>query len=332
MHRRTVLALLATTTAGCNALNNTPETETPTPTETETETPTATETDTATPTDTETETPTATETSTPGRPEREGNEAIAEVEKTLNSVVATYGGSESDNIVDTDASSNDFRSRLVENALAEAEDELEVARERAVTREQNRTVQRLAVAIRFLTLATQIQIALINSYFQLDRVRQMLERHEASEARDSLDRMETERTFAVSPFENLQSETDAAAVSVLASIDTGDYDAKVAQFDAEITELRRIRSPVERLRQAINRLNAARAMDRNNSDSADETAAEAAAELEAAISALESFREDLPDAGDSLSGVTQQFIDLAEADLAEAREIAGTTATATPSS
>jgi hypothetical protein len=156
MHRRQVLALLSVPVtgfaAGCGGQGTT-ETETPTPTTT------ASPTDTETPTATATETPTATETATPGGPEREGNAAIAEVEKTLNNVVAVYGGPDSDSLLGTDASSAEFESGRIQGSLSEAEEELDVARERVVTRQQERTVDRLAVTIRFLDLATQIQIA-----------------------------------------------------------------------------------------------------------------------------------------------------------------------------
>jgi hypothetical protein len=330
MHRRTVLALLTGLVAGCNAQDDTTATPTPTPTPTEAPTPTATPTETPTPTPT----PTETGTPTPGGPERAGNEAIAEVEKTLNSAVATYGGVDSDSIMGVDASATDFRGRLIDNSLREAREELETARERAVTREQQRTVERLAVAIRFLELAAATQTSLGNAYFSLDRARAEIDAEEGVEARDHLDSMENERRFAAQSLGRLRSETDAASVTVIESIDTADYEAKVEQFGAEIAAMDRINPRVETLSRAVGRLDVARAQEANNSDSATDTASRAVDELTDALAALRTFLEGLSTAADSLAPITQQLIDVGEAKLADAREIAGQTPTptATPTS
>ena len=323
MHRRQVLVLLSSLVAGCGGQDA--ATETPTATDTPTETPT--DTPTETPTDTPTETPTDTQTATPGGPEREGNAAIAEVEKTLDSVVATYGGPDSDNIMGVDASTTDFRGGRIENSLTEAEEELETARERAVTREQERTVERLAVAIRFLDLATRIQVALGNAFFALDRARVRISREENGDARDSLVRMESERQIAVPLLEQLRSETDAASVSVISSIDTADYEAKVAQFDAELAVMSRLNPRADTLARAVGRLASARAQAQNNAEGASETARRAATELEDAEAALRAVLDGLSEPADSLEPITQQLVDIAATKAAEAREIAGETAT-----
>lgn len=331
MNRRRVLVVLTSVVAGCNAgLDGTPTTETGTETPTAAATDTPTETATPTPTDTPSET--ATETATPGGPERAGNAAIAEVVKTLNAAVATYGGPDSDSILGVDASSSEFRGRRVEASVAEAETELETARERAVTRTQQRTVDRLAVAIRFLDLATQVQVTLTNAFFALDRARARLADDEPAGASDSLDRMASERQLAVPLFERIRTETDAAAVSVVDRIDVADYEAKVAQFGAEISEMARLRPRVDALRRGVETLKTARLQAANNSDSADDTARRAVTELEDAAATLRDFRDSLPTPADSLLVVTQQLIDVGEADAAEAREIAGMTPTPTPTS
>ncbi|WP_201741551.1 coiled-coil domain-containing protein [Salinigranum halophilum] len=328
MHRRQVLALLSVPVtgfaAGCGGQGTT---ETETPTATTTETPT----DTETPTATATETPTATETATPGGPEREGNAAIAEVEKTLNNVVAVYGGPDSDSLLGTDASSAEFESGRIQGSLSEAEEELDVARERVVTRQQERTVDRLAVTIRFLDLATQIQIALNNAFFALDRARAALSEEEGSDARERLQRMENERRLAVPLLEQLRSETDAASVSVIDRIDTTAYEAKVAQFSAEISTMRRLRSPAETLSRGVDRLQTARQQDANNSDSAAGTASQAAEQLQSAETGLRNVLEGIGDDAASLQPITTQLVEMAATKTRDAREIAGET-TATPTS
>ncbi|WP_162562310.1 coiled-coil domain-containing protein [Salinigranum rubrum] len=326
MQRRQVLALLTAPAtglvAGCSSGDGS---ETPTATATSTATGTETPTATETSTPTETETPTATETATPGGPEREGNAAIAEVEKTLNAVVATYGGADSDSLLGADASSTDFPSRRIDDALDEAEGELEVARERAVTREQERTVERLAVTIRFLDLATRIQIALNNAYFALDRARAELSREDGSAARDNLQRMANERAVAVPILERLRTETDAASVSVIDRIDTATYEAKVAQFAAEIAVMGRIRSRAETLSRAVDRLQTARQQEANNSDSAAETASDAADELESVETALRSLLDEFGDDAASLRPLTTQLAEMAATKARDAQEIAGET-------
>jgi hypothetical protein len=332
MQRRQVLALLAVPVtglvAGCGSGGGTEtSTGTGTPTGTETQSPIPT----ATPTPTETETPTATETATPGGPEREGNAAIAEVQKTLDSVVATYGGADSDSLLGTDASSGaEFPSQRIDNALDEAEAELETARERVVTREQERTVERLAVTIRFLDLATQLQIALGNAFFALDRARVALDREEGDEARDDLQRMENERRVAAPILEQVRTETNAASVSVIDSIDAATYEAKVAQFDAEIGTMGRLRPHAEALSRAVDRLQTARQQDANNSDSAAETASRAADELESAAESLRTVLDGMSDDAASLRPITTRLVEMAATKAQAAREIAGE-ATATPS-
>jgi hypothetical protein len=334
MERRQVLAILSTPVvglvAGCGAQEST-ETETPTPTEAPTDTATPTVAPTETPTATETETETETETQTPGAAERAGNEAIAEVEKTLNTVVAVYGGPGSDSLLGTNVSSVDFRSQRVENSLAEAEEELDVARERAVTRAQERTIERLAVCIRFLTLATDVQVALTNAFFQLDRARIEIDREEGSDARDALQQMENERRIAVPILDEVRSETDAASVSVIERIDTAAYEAKVAQFAAEIGALGRLRPQVETLSRGVSQLRSARAQAANNSDSASETASRAVEILEDAVAALRTLLDGLSDDAAGLRPIATQFVDIATAKAADARELAGEeTSTETP--
>ena len=325
MHRRRVLALLTAVVAGCSGQDAATETRTATPTAADT--PSATDTQTAT--DTSTDTPTETGTATPGAPERAGNEAIAEVEKTLNSVVATYGGADSDSLLGADASSTDFRGGRIAGSLTEAETELETARERAVTRDQQRTVERLAVTIRFLELALQIQTGLGNAFFELERARNEIDQEDGGDARDNLSRLESERQLAIPLFESLRAETDAAAVSVISTIDTADYEAKVAQFDAEIAALGGLRSRLERLSRAVGLLAAARAQDRNNSESAGETARRAASDLDDAEASLRTFLDDLPEPADSLAGITEELIAITATKATAAREIAGETATPT---
>jgi hypothetical protein len=319
MRRRQVLVLLTGLVAGCSSQQT--GTETATETATGTATPTTTATATATPT--ATPTATETETTTPGAAERAGNDAIAEVEKTLDSVVATYGGPDSDSLLGTDASTADFRGRRVENSLAEAEDELATARERAVTRAQERTVERLAVAIRFLSLATDLQVALGNAYFALGRVRSQLDREEGSDARDDIRRMENERTIAVPILEEIRAETNAAGVSVISSVDTATYEAKVAQFDAEIGVFGRLRAPLERLSRAVGRLATARAQESNNPEGAADTASRAVDDFEAVLPTLRSILDGIGEDAASMRGVTEQLVTLTESKLADARAIAG---------
>ena len=312
MHRRQVLVLLAGLLAGCNAQD------------TATDTPTATATETATPTDT----PTAT--ATPGGPEREGNEAIAEVLRTLNNTVGLYGVGDSVSILGTDASSTTFPNDRVQRLLVSAEEELETARERAVTRDQQRTVDRLSVAIRFLTLATRVQIALGNTYFALSRARTALDQEDGQRARDRLGQMQTERSFVATPLERIRTETDAASVSVVDRIPASDYEAKVAQFEAESGALGRIRPPAERLSRGVGTLRSARARQANNPEGATETARQALQTIEEAEAGLQTVLDGLSEPADSLVGITQELVDIAAAKAAAAREIAGETPTPAP--
>jgi hypothetical protein len=331
MQRRQVLALLAVSTtgavAGCGSGDGEPGTTAATATGTRTDTATATATGTETPT--ETDTPTEAATPTPGGPERAGNEAIAEVEKTLNSAVATYGGPDSDSLLGVDASTTEFRSERVDNSLAEAGEELATARERAVTRDQERTVERLAVALRFLELATDVQIALGNAYFALTQARDDVQREEGADARDHLSTVGNERRIARPILEEIRAETDATAVSVLDTVDTATYETKVAQFGAELGAIGDVVPRTERLSRAVDRLRTARLQESNNSPDAADTASRAADELEAAEAALRDLLDGLSDDADSLRGITTRLAEIAAAKAADARDIAGETPTPT---
>lgn len=326
MRRRQVLVLLTGLVAGCGSQSA----ETPTTTETTTATETPTAMSTATPTPTATETPTATDTATPGAAERAGNEAIAEVERTLDAAIAVYSGSDGDSILSTDASTTGFRGGRIEDAVAEAEGELATARERAVTREQQRTVERLAVAIRFLELATELQVRLGSAYFTLGRVRSELDDEDGQRARDAINRMESIRRIAAPVLGEIRAETDAAGVSVVERIDTATYEAKVAQFDAELGTFGQLPSRLERLSRAVDRLAAARLQEVNNNENAAETASRAVEELTPVRAALQGVLDSLDEDAASLRGELQRLVALTESKLADARAIAGqSTATET---
>jgi hypothetical protein len=247
----------------------------------------------------------------------------------LNNAVGLYGVGDSTSVLGTDASSTTFPNDRVQRLLETAEEDLETARERAVTRDQRETVDRLAVAIRFLELSTRVQIALGNAYFALSRVRAALDREDGQVARERLEQMETERSFVATPLGRIREETNAASVSVVDRIPTSDYEAKIAQFEAENDALRRLQSPAERLSRGVGTLRTARARQENNPEGAAESARQALGTLEEAETRLRAVLDGLAEPADSLTGIIQDLVDIAAAKAAAAREIAGITPTAT---
>jgi DNA repair ATPase RecN len=131
----------------------------------------------------------------------------------------------------------------------------------------------------------------------------------------------------------VRAETNAASVSVIDSIDAATYEAKVAQFDAEIGTMGRLRPRAETLSRAVDRLQTARQQDANNSDSAAETASRAADELESAEESLRTVLDEMGDDAASLRPITTRLVEVAATKARAAREIAGeATATPTPTS
>lgn len=307
MYRRRYLALCTVAVAGCSA----GEDDGPTPTGTATDTETATATTTAT--------ATATATATPNEAVRQGNEAIAEVRNTLDAVVKQYGGAESDDILAADAAA-EFNSPLLLRSLEEAGEELERARERAATDAQRRTVERLAGAHRFLVLATEVQNGITRAYFQLTQTRRALDREEPADARAALRRLAAERTVAAEKFARLRAETTGEAVAVLERLSVETYEAKVAQFDAELSGLAGLRNVLGRFADGVNLLQQARkeqAADEDPTESADR----AADALSAAADRLATFAADLPTAGDALAPIARGLASLAETKANAARDI-----------
>jgi hypothetical protein len=141
--------------------------------------------------------------------------------------------------------------------------------------------------------------------------------------------MENERAIAVPILDDVRAETDAARVSVISSVDSATYEAKVAQFAAEIGVFGRLRTPLERLSQGVDRLATARAQESNNSENASDTASRAVDDLEAGLAAMRNVRDGIGEDAASMQGVTEQLVAITESKLADARTIAGETPTAT---
>lgn len=279
----------------------------------------ATESATATPQATETNTETGTATATPSEAVRAGNDAITEVEETLDAIVRQYAGAGSDDILDVDVTT-EFNSALLDNSLREATEEVEVARERAVTEAQRQTVERLAGAVRFFVLATEVQTKLTGAFFDVQRARRALDQEDATDVKDALRGIRVELTIVRDPFESLQSETSRVDFTVVERLSPETYDAKVAQFEAELGGLTSFRNALDGVENDVNRLLQARTEQENGEDPT-ESAEAAVEEFSARADRLTRIVANLPAAADALEPVVRDFVAIVRAKADLAREL-----------
>lgn len=268
---------------------------------------------------TATRTATATTTATPSAAVREADEAIAAVQNTFDAIVRQYAGSGSDDILDMTVTT-EFNSTLIDRSIEEAGEEIERARELAVTDAQVETVERLTVAHHFFDLAADIQSTLTAASFDLTNARRELDQEEPSDARDAVSGIGTETTIGRKVFTQLQAETTADAVAVVNRLDAATYEAKVAQFDAELGGLGRLRIRLDEFTDSINYLLQARKEAERGEDPT-ESANQAIERLVAVADRLEGFADGLSEAGAALEPVGRGFVTLAERKAEAARTI-----------
>ena len=318
MERRPFLALLMTATAGCSAIDRTG-----TPTDAPTDTPTATETPTETPTDTPTatDTPTETPTDTPTEAEAEARESIDAVQSTLSAVLEQYRGDAGETILAADAAYTDFADRTVRLGVSEAEDEIETAREAAVTDAQDRAIDRLATVRQFLAASAETQVALVGAYRHLQQARAAFKAVNAGAANGELDSMGTERRIARAPHETIVEETNAEATAALPALDASTYRAKRTQLAAEIGAFGDIRDPLDEFAKGIGQLETALALRRNGStEQAADLAESSVRHLDTASTSLSAFADGLDTSADSLVGISRELSDLAASKASGTRD------------
>ena len=328
MDRRSVLAAAAALLAGCGQQ---PSTDTSTPTGTATRTPTATsspsptETPTASPTETAepTETPTATETETPELSEREERaaQALDRAISELSQAVSTYVGNAGDSLVDVSAATENFSRTAVLNDLSDADDDIEDAR-RLVSSRQEPRLEAVETARRFLRLCLDTQPRLIAAYGEAERARDAVESQRETEVEGATADLRDERQDAEAGFDSIESETDAERVSVVPAIPAGDYEAKVAQFGAEVDGFGSLADFFARFRPAIVDLNDAERFDRAERERRAREDGQAAADaFDALATDLRTFANDLTEAGVALRPLAADLADIAEMKAEDAREL-----------
>lgn len=334
MNRRWFLAVSAAALAGCGQLpssgTTTPEatgtatdtataTASPDPTGTPTGTPT--ETETAIPTDTETATPTETETPELSDREERAAASIARAIRELNRAVATYAGNEGESLLDVSAATERFSRLAVIGDLTDADDDLEAAEDLASRRQQPRLAA-VREARRFLGFAVETQSRTIAAFGAVERGRGAVADEQETTVDSAAADVEDERGAAERTLGRIESETSAANVSVVPAIPAADYDAKVAQFAAEIDGFASLADFLRRLRQAVGDLNDAERFDRGESERRARERARAAAEaFETLAGELRTFATDLPESGAALVGVSNGLADVADRKAEKAREI-----------
>jgi hypothetical protein len=333
MDRRSVLAATATLLAGCGQLPST-ETSTPTsepgtatqsPSTTETPTETATEAETPTETATETETPTetATETETPELSEREERAAqeLGRAVTELSRTVATYTGDADDSLVTVSAASRGFSRTAVLAELSDVDDHIEDARGLVSERQRSR-LDAVETARRFLGLSTDTQPRLIAAFAAVGRARDAVADQRESDLETATRDVREEREDAEGPFARIESETDAERVAVVPEIPESEYEAKVAQFGAEVDGFGTLADFLDRFLTAVDDLNDAERFDDGGRERrAREEGQAAADEFDALSSEVQTFADGLSEAGASLEGPATDLADLAAEKAADAREI-----------
>lgn len=332
MDRRSVLAATVAFLAGCGQL---PSTDTSTPTGTATDTPTSTATPSRTPTESETAMPTATEeptptetetptaTETPELSERE-ERAAREFDRAtseLSQAVSAYAGSAGDSLVDVNAASSGFSRPAVLNELSDADDHIEDARRLASSRQQSRLAA-VETARLFLGLCIDVQPRLIAAFGDAQSARDAIDNQRETEIESATNELRAERQDAERTLDRIVSETDASRVAVVPAIPASDYEAKVDQFGAEVEGFASLADFFDRFRPAVVDLNDAERFDRAESERRAREEGQAAADAFEALSTdLQSFADDLSEAGASLDGLATDLADLAATKAEAALEI-----------
>ncbi len=337
MDRRSVLAAAVALLAGCGQ-SPSPDTSTsttgtgtatqaPSSTVTPTQSPTATATEeptaTATEEPTETTTPTETETETPELSERE-ERAAQELDRAisdLSQAVAAYTGSASESLVTVSAASRGFSRSAVLTELTDADDNIENAR-RLVSGRQQPRLAAVESARRFLRLSIDVQPRLIAAFGAAESARDAIAEQQASELETATRELREERGDAEDPLDRIESETDAASVSVVPEISESEYGAKVAQFAAEIDGFGSLADFFDRFLTAVAALNDAERFDRAEREARAREDGQAAADAFDALSSdLQSFADGLSEAGASLDDLANDLARLAAEKGDDAREI-----------
>ena len=316
MDRRSFLAASAVVFAGCGQQ---PSTETSTPTETATQAPTETATD--TPTETATGTPTETETPELNDREQRAARALDRAITELTQAVATYAGASGDSVVDVSAATTSFSRVAVVAAISDADDHIERARTTASGRQQPRLAA-VVDAREFLSLSTEVQRRVIAAFEELQRARDAVDDEQEGTIESATRELRSQRDRADDSLTDLVDGTSAETVSVVPAIPSADYEAKVAQFGAEIDGFGSLADFLNRLLAAVVDLNAAERFDRVESERmARERARQAAEAFEALTTELREFVSTLPEGGAALEAPSTDLADIAESKAAKAREL-----------
>lgn len=334
MDRRSLLATAAALLAGCGQLPST-DTSTPSPgTGTATQAPSTTtppqsptdepvSSPTATATDEPTQTESPTETETPALSEREqrAERALRRAITELNRAVESYVGNEGDSLVDVDAATQAFSRPVVLSDLSDADDHITTARQLVSARQRPR-LEAVENARRFLSLCIDTQPRLIAAFDLVETGREDIDNQREVALENTTRDLRAERRNAEQSLSRIEAETEASRVAVVPAIPEDDYDAKVAQFAAEVDGFGSLADFFDRFLPAVTALNDAERFDRVDRERRAREEGQAAADaFDTLATDLRAFAADLTDAGASLDAPATALADLAETKAADAREL-----------
>lgn len=334
MRRRALLGTVVVFVSGCSEqlptdlLPPTPTEEpTETPTPTASPTPAATPASAPTPTETPTESPTPTEPTDPPETElslsgRLARDLIVDGRRDLRRAVDAYAAAarvSDPTILDVTAATTRFSYRLIGGAIGDASSKFLEARRKG-NDDQQALANRLLDVVQFVQRSGQCQERLVTTYRRLGAVQESFDREDTDAVRTRIDAMSRERRHARNRLADIRSETEAANAADADVLTPADYEAKVEQFDREVSTFGALPDPLLTFADGIESLQRARRhARRDNFRQARDAARSAESTFESVLEALDAILSDDPAA--SLEPVVSDLRALAEEKRAEADDL-----------
>ncbi|PSP82233.1 hypothetical protein BRC83_10190 [Halobacteriales archaeon QS_1_68_17] len=211
----------------------------------------------------------------------------------LETVVETYLADAGASTLTGVTAASKYDAAGVDSALSPARTRTLEARDRVVTNDQQRTVDRMFGCWRFLSRASRTQRQTQVAYNNFDSARRTLAG--GSAASTAIRTMDARRKQALLDLDDLRDAAKPTDPAVLDSLDETTYEEKVAQFEAELGVMASLKGPLESFQSALTDLQDAR-QTADDDDASNRDVAEAAATAEASfddvVSKLESLGSD----------------------------------------
>jgi exonuclease VII small subunit len=254
-----------------------------------------------------------------------GLETLQNADRKVTAVVSAFTDGYGTELTDVTATSVDFlRSEYdVRLALAAAQKDYVKASRRAANAEQETRAAQLVACWQFLRHATGTQVAVVEAYEQLAGALADFERDFHEGGVNAADEIQTLLTAADRGLADIRAVSTADDTAAVSAISAEEYEAKVAQFEADVGAYHDLDGAVREFAEGIKWLRRAKAYDSGgdrNVQKARDAAEDARNTLRSARRSIDAVRSR---AGDdtSLTPVLLAFRELAFVKTDEANEI-----------